>query len=245
MAEDNTQKGTSKTPVKKVEKNELARETVAKSKEGIKEKIEKTVKGATSSIKNPKKSTVKKVELERTYIVPLRKGFMKVPAYKRAKKALKTLKEFLAKHMKVENRDLSKVKIDIYLNNEIWFKGIKKPLSKVKVKVKKIDGIVYAELAEVPEAVKWKKQKNEKRIKKLDKKAMEKVKKTEKAEEEKKEGREDSADKIEEKEKEKSSVEAGLKKQEKAAKDLRHTSTTIPSKMDKMSSTTQRKALKK
>jgi len=243
MAEEKTIK-TIKKPVEKKDSG-VVRETVAKSKEGIKERIEKTVKEATSSIKTPKKTAEKKVELERIYVVPLRRGFMKVPAYKRAKKALKTLKEFLAKHMKVEGRDLSKVKIDIYLNNEIWFKGIKKPLNKVKVKATKIDGIVYAELAELPEAVKWKKQKNEKKVKKLDKKALEKVKRTEKAEEGVSKGREDSADKTEEKEKEKSSVEAGLKKQEKAAKDAKHTSIAKPAKMDKMSSTTQRKALKK
>ena len=41
------------------------------------------------------------IELEREYIVPLKRGSLKVPRYKRAKKAVKTLKEFLAKHMKV------------------------------------------------------------------------------------------------------------------------------------------------
>ncbi|MDD2445137.1 MAG: 50S ribosomal protein L31e, partial [Candidatus Nanoarchaeia archaeon] len=121
----------------KIEKEEVKTEVVEKKE---------NKKSLNLPTKNKKEIKEEKIELERVYIVPLRKGFLKVPQYKRAKKAVKTLKEFLAKHMKVENRDLNKVKIDIYLNNEIWFKGIKKPLSKVKVKAKKINGIVYAEL---------------------------------------------------------------------------------------------------
>lgn len=229
----------------KQDKKEKRVETIPKSKENFKDKLESTIKEAKSSIKPQKKTEEKKVQLERTYVVPLRSGFLKVPRYKRSKKALKTLKEFLAKHMRVENRDLSKVKIDIYLNNEIWFRGIRKPLHKVKVKAKKIDGIVYAELADIPEAVKWKIQKDNKKKNKLDKKALEKVKKSEEAEEEIKEAREDSSDKKEDEEKKKATVEAGLKKQEAVAKEMKHTTQAKSSKIDKMSATTQRKALKK
>ena len=46
--------------------------------------------------------------LERTYNVPLRKEFLKVPKYKRAKKAVKALKQFLAKHMKSDNVKIGK-----------------------------------------------------------------------------------------------------------------------------------------
>ena len=63
-----------------------------------------------------------KVELEREYIVPLRKGWLKVPKYKRANKSMKTLKEFIAKHMKVYDRDLRKIKVDQILNNEMRFR---------------------------------------------------------------------------------------------------------------------------
>ena len=62
------------------------------------------------------KETGPKQILEREYIVPLRKGWLKVPDYKRANKAVKTLKEFLVKHMKVYDRDLRKIKIEIDLN---------------------------------------------------------------------------------------------------------------------------------
>ncbi|MEK6835469.1 MAG: hypothetical protein AABX55_00395, partial [Nanoarchaeota archaeon] len=45
------------------------------------------------------------------------------------------LKEFIARHMKVENRDLNKVKIDKDLNQFMWARGIRKHPHKIKVKV--------------------------------------------------------------------------------------------------------------
>ena len=192
-----------------------------------------------------KKGEKKEVELERVYVVPMRRGFLKVPAYRRAKKAIKTLKEFLAKHMKVEDRNLSKVKIDIYLNNEIWFKGIKKPLSKVKVLAKKIDGIVYAELAEMPDIVRFKKQKDERMTTKVDKKKLNKVVTQEAAEEKVRAERSDTADEADTKEKEASTAEAGEKFNKERAKTERHTAKAKSTKMEMMSETTKRKILKR
>ena len=84
--------------------------------------------------------------LERTYNVPLRKEFLKVPKYKRAKKAVKALKQFLVKHMKSDN-----VKIGKYLNDEIWKHGIKNPPHHVKLNaVKDKEGLVTAELVGAP-----------------------------------------------------------------------------------------------
>lgn len=82
--------------------------------------------------------------IERIYNVPLRKGFIKSPRYKKAKKAVLTLREFLARHMKV---DMKSVKIGRVLNETVWDRGIKHPPHHVKVTVIKDDeGIVKAEL---------------------------------------------------------------------------------------------------
>ena len=54
----------------------------------------------------------KKIMFEREYIVPLRREWLKVPTYKRANKAVKALKQFIAKHMKVYDRDLRKIYVD-------------------------------------------------------------------------------------------------------------------------------------
>jgi large subunit ribosomal protein L31e len=212
-------------------------------KKADEKKSESIVDKAKKVVKKEDKKEEKKPELVREYVVPMRKGFLKAPEYRKSKKAVKTLKEFIAKHMKVEDRDISKVKVDIYLNNEIWHRGIRKPLNKVKVIAEKKDGIVYVRLADVPEAVKFKMAKDAKRFKKVDQKAMKEVKKKEAAEEEIKEGREDNQDKTEEKEKEKASAETKEISQERAAKAMSKTTSAKPKKVE--SGVTQRKALKK
>ena len=40
--------------------------------------------------------------LERMYVVPLRRDFLKAPRWKRTNRAVKSLKEFASKHMKSE-----------------------------------------------------------------------------------------------------------------------------------------------
>lgn len=84
--------------------------------------------------------------VERTYVVPLRRGFLKSPRYKRAKKAVRVLREFLVRHMKSED-----VRILSELNVAVWGHGIKNPPSRVKINVKKDDkGVVTAQLFGVP-----------------------------------------------------------------------------------------------
>jgi len=159
-----------------------------------------------------------KIVIEREYIVPLRKKWLNSPEYKRVPKAMKALKEFLARHMKIYDRDLKKIKIDKYLNNEMWMRSIRKPLAKIKVKARKFEsGIVKVELAEIPEFIKWKIEKDKKRLETGKTRVEEKkpeVKPEEKTEEEKK---------ITE-EKKDSVVEAGMKHSQETHKETRHTS---------------------
>ena len=80
--------------------------------------------------------------IERVYNVPLRKEYMKVPRWKRTKKAVKALREFLVKHMKSEDVSLSRE-----LNEKVWHHGIKNPPHHVKVTVtKNSEGKVKAQL---------------------------------------------------------------------------------------------------
>ena len=155
--------------------------------------------------------------LEREYIVPLRKGWLKVPEYKRANKAVKTLKEFLARHMKIYNNYLRNIKLDIDFNNEIRFRCMKKPPAKIKVKAVKFeDGIVRVELVDIPEKLKFKRLREEKKDKANEKKAkvVPEVKKEEKTEEEK----------MEEKEKLEADKEQGEKLSKEKAKQEKHLS---------------------
>ena len=100
--------------------------------------------------------------LEREYIVPLRREFLKVPQYRRAGRAAKALKQFIAKHMKVEDRNVDNVRLDKYLNNELWFRGKTNPPAKIKVKAIKEGDIVRVELVEISEHVKFLKAKHAK-----------------------------------------------------------------------------------
>lgn len=70
--------------------------------------------------------------IERTYNVPLRKRTELAPEYKRAKKAVNVLKDFIAKHMKCED-----VRVGSYLNEFIWKDGIKNFPHHVEVKAVK------------------------------------------------------------------------------------------------------------
>lgn len=125
-----------------------------------------------------------KIILEREYVVPLRRKSMNTPQYKRTPKAVKVLKQFIAKHMKVSERETDNVKLDKWLNEEMWFRGIRKPMNKVRVKCKKFEsGVVRVELAEIPEFVKWRKLKSEK----INVKEAKKTKEPEAQKEEKKE----------------------------------------------------------
>jgi len=170
-----------------------------------------------------KKEIEPKIILEREYIVPLRKGWLKVAKYKRANKALKTLKEFMVRHMKVYDRDLRKVKVDELVNNEIRFRGMYKPLAKIKVKSKKYDnGIVRVELVNIPVHVKFAKLREEKKLADLEKKTKVEEKKEEKPEEIKPKPDEEKAE--EAKEKEAASKEENLAKSKQQAKEMKHVS---------------------
>jgi large subunit ribosomal protein L31e len=134
------------------------------------------------------KTPTPKIELEREYIIPLRNEWRKVANYRRTGRAIKEIKKFIARHMKVADRDVSKVKLDQWLNQEVWFRGKKKPPAKIKVRAIKEGGIVRVELAELPEFVKFEKAKKERMNKPVEKPAVEKPveeKKEEKTEEQK------------------------------------------------------------
>lgn len=149
--------------------------------------------------------------LERTYVIPLKKDIMKSPRYKRAEKAIRVIRIFLAKHMKVPDRDISKIKLDLWLNRALWLRGIKNPPYKITVKaIKDAEGIVKVEFVGLPAKYKA----EETKLLKKKTKIEAKVAKKEKAEEEKKK-KEAEAKKAEEEKKKK---EAEKEKSEEKAK---------------------------
>ncbi len=174
-----------------------------------------------------KKTETKTEKVEREYIIPLREKGRPVPRYKKTPKAVKTVKEFLVRHMKIRDRDLKKIKIDRFVNEVLWFRGIKNPPHKIKVKAIKQGEIVRVELVDIPEKLKYKKAREDK-IETRAKEALEKKKSMmEKAKEtfqqKPTEGPvQTEEEKQEEKEKAKAGAEAGEKMKKAAAKTAKH-----------------------
>lgn len=80
------------------------------------------------------------------YNIPLRREWLKVPKYRRTKKAIKAVKEFISKNTKVKD-----VKVGKYLNLRLWEHGRKNPPHKITVKVTKEKDFVKVELPDAPE----------------------------------------------------------------------------------------------
>jgi len=84
-------------------------------------------------------------EIERIYVIPLKKtGFNSAKA---APTAIKRVKNYLTRHMKVKEKDIW---IDDSLNNLLWSCGKYNMKSKIRVKAVKFDdGVVEAYLPEL------------------------------------------------------------------------------------------------
>jgi large subunit ribosomal protein L31e len=171
-------------------------------------------------------------KIEREYIIPLRHRWKIVPRYKRTNKAVKAVKEFLVRHMKIRDRDLDKIKIDKYLNEIIWARGIRSPPSKIKVLAVKEGDIVRVTAVDLPNSIKFKKLRKEKVEDKA--KQIVKKKKEEKPEEvEKPTVEENKEKKEEEKENKASVVEAGQEIEKAVAKQEKHTTKVLSQKQEK------------
>ncbi len=94
---------------------------------------------------------------ERIYVINIRKATLKAPRWKKSKRGVAIVREFLKRHMKVDE-----VKIGKSITEGIWEGGAKKILGKIRVKAVEIEEgegdkkrkVVKAELLEViPEEV--------------------------------------------------------------------------------------------
>jgi len=127
--------------------------------EEIEAKEEKTEIGReeTKETKPPtKEEMAEEIIEERFYTIPLGKAWI-VPPNKRAPKAIRIIREFIKRHMKLEARkeeeeveeEPKKVIISNEVNEKVWSRGIEKPPRKIRVRaVKDKDGNVTVYLAE-------------------------------------------------------------------------------------------------
>jgi len=92
---------------------------------------------------------------ERIYTIPLRRAWI-APRKKRAPKAVRIIKSFMQRHMKVETRavegeeeEKGRLVISEEVNEKLWSRGIEKPPRNIRVRaVKDKEGTVTLYLAE-------------------------------------------------------------------------------------------------
>lgn len=136
-------------------------------------------------------------KLERIYTVPLGDAF-RVPRNKRVPKAVKLLREFIARHMKADGE---KIVISEALNKQLWGRSIQKPPRRVKVRLIKEDGTIRAYLSDEKIEEPKKEEKKAEEKKPEEKPKAEEEKKEEKPEPPKKEEPKKAEKKEEKKEK--------------------------------------------
>ncbi|GIU68607.1 MAG: hypothetical protein KatS3mg001_457 [Candidatus Pacearchaeota archaeon] len=184
-------------------------------------------------------STIK----EKIYVIPLRKKTINTARYKRSKKAINEIKKFIARHLKIYDKDYKKIKIDVFLNEYIWKRGARKPPAKVKVKTIEEDNSIKVELVDLPKDLLFKKQRLEKRGMKIQDnlKKKETLEEKERKEEEKKEEIKETEEKKEELEKKKAAVIKSTQQFERATAKMKKHLT----KQDKQPKRQRRMALQK
>jgi len=118
----------------------------------------------------------KDIVLERMYVVPLRRIFMRAPKWKRTLRAIKGLREFAMHHMKSEV-----VRLDSEINDLFHKHGIQNPPPRIKVMMKKdSEGTVRVSLPESEKKAKKKEKEAKKPALKKEEKKPEPKKEAEK-----------------------------------------------------------------
>jgi large subunit ribosomal protein L31e len=101
-----------------------------------------------------KKKEEEEIVEEKTYTVPLAKALI-MPPRKRSPRAMRILRAFVIKHMKIpsraeeEDEEPPKLTITPEVNEYVWGKGVEKPPRKIRVRVTKDkEGDVTVHLAQ-------------------------------------------------------------------------------------------------
>jgi len=135
-------------------------EAVEKAEERLKE--EETEEETTLEVeekeeveKEEKKEIEEEIVEEKFYTIPLRRAWIS-PRKKRAPRAMRILKSFVRKHMKLRTEvaeegeeEAERLVVSNEVNEKIWGRGIEKPPPKIRIRaVKDKEGVVTIYLAE-------------------------------------------------------------------------------------------------
>jgi len=131
------------------EKEEAADEVTEEVTEAEEEEVEEE-----EEVKKEKKEVEEEIVEERTYTIPLSRAWI-MPPKKRAPRAVRIVKSFIQKHMKIkteaeeEGEEPEKLVLSNEVNQKIWSRGIKEPPRNIRVRaVKDKEGVITVYLAE-------------------------------------------------------------------------------------------------
>ncbi len=137
--------------------DEILEEAGAKEEGISEEKAEETVEAEeeVKPEKEEKREEEEEIVEERIYTIPLGRAWISTPR-KRAPRAIRIIKGFVTKHMKLEKRkeeeeeeEPRKLVIDNAVNEMVWSRGIEKPPRKIRIRAAKDkEGNVTVYLAE-------------------------------------------------------------------------------------------------
>ena len=131
-----------------LEEEEAEEETVEEVKEAEEEIEEEEAK------KEKKEEAEEEIVEERIYTIPLSRAWISPPK-RRAPRAVRIVKSFVQKHMKIkteaeeEGEEPEKLVLSNEVNQKIWSRGIKEPPRNIRVRaVKDKEGVITVYLAE-------------------------------------------------------------------------------------------------
>jgi len=134
-----------------LEEEEAAEEEV-EAVEEVKEAEEEEVE--EEEAKKEKKEEEEEIVEERIYTIPLSRAWISPPK-KRTPRAIRIVKNFIQKHMKIkteveeEGEEPEKLVVSNEVNEKIWSRGIKEPPRNIRVRaVKNKEGVITVYLAE-------------------------------------------------------------------------------------------------
>lgn len=136
---------------------EAEEEPLEAEEEEAAEALEEEAEKAEEAKPKPKEEVEEEIVEERFYTIPLGKAWL-MPQNKRAPKAMRIIKDFVKRHMKLEARkegaeeeesETKRLIISNEVNEKVWSRGIEKPPRKIRIRATKDkDGNVTVYLAE-------------------------------------------------------------------------------------------------
>ena len=135
-----------------VEKEEVPEEEIGEAEEAAEEEEIAEVE-EKREVEKEKKELEEEIVEENFYTIPLRRAWIS-PRKKRAPKAMRIIKSFVKKHMKLRTEVEGEEEPEILVisnevNEKIWSRGIEKPPRKIRVRaVKDKEGLITVHLAE-------------------------------------------------------------------------------------------------